>query len=801
MTNMLAQELRHSWRSLRRRKAYFLGCAATLALVLGANAAMFAVVSATMLRPLPFVARGEVVHLFSQPPDTTGVLQRNPLQQMEVPRLRERVRTLARLEGYFLFERVVTLDGEPAVTQGASVTTGLLPMMAAPIAQGRAFLESEAGPNNLVAVVSDRFWRETLGAAGVLGSSLVIDGQPHVIVGVLAPDFAVPFLDAQVFTPLYANPEPVRRAPPLSVQGVAEVAPGASLAQVRAELDVVNRELAAEFPRTHVGWALGAEPFREWQYGTLRAPLLMLIAATALVLLIACANVANLAAAQAVARSGELALRLALGASKRDLLRLHLAELLIVCGTGLVAGLLLAWAAVPALLAMNPGVARTVGPVRIDWRVQLFSAALAVLTALAASALPALRTMRGQMSTVIAAGGRRTTGSAVRLQRRLVSMEVALCVALLMACAAVVQGMRQLSRRGPGYEAGGVWTAQIRLPDAAYKTPEPRAAVVERLLERIRALPGVTAASTTQNAFLPGFSYQTLVNVKDRPTPDGQARTVQFRRISTDYFKVMRIRVRQGRDFTAGDVTGQPAVAIVSRRFAERLLPGGDPIGQVLVRANPPDVAVVGVVDDVFDVSMTEEPQPTLYLPWAQSNNSNIPVAFVVRTSVDPDSIAPAVRGVLREIDPTLPLRRVLPLEAFVRESTAPERFRTMVLGIVALLGLVLAAVGVCGVTYRGVLDRTREFAVRLALGSEPAAVVRLVMRESARDLALGAAGGLLGGAALCALLARSMQNIGSVDAANTGVAVGLIAVVGLAAACLPALRVLRVQPAEALRS
>jgi ABC-type antimicrobial peptide transport system permease subunit len=276
---------------------------------------------------------------------------------------------------------------------------------------------------------------------------------------------------------------------------------------------------------------------------------------------------------------------------------------------------------------------------------------------------------------------------------------------------------------------------------------------------------------------------------------------VQFRRVSTDYFKTMRIRILSGRAFAEGDVAGQPPVAIVSRRFAERLVPGVDPIGQVLVRNNPPPVTVVGVVDDVFDVSLTQAPEPTLYLPWAQNNNSNVPVAFVIRTAVDPVSIAPAVRGVLKGIDASLPLRRVQPLDVFVTESTAPERFRTMVLGIIAGLGLMLAAVGIAGVTYRGVVDRTREFAVRLALGSQPGAVVRLVVVESGRDLALGAIAGLAAGAALCVLLARSMENIGSVDAVNTAVATGLIATVGIAAACLPALRVLRVHPAEVLRS
>jgi len=799
-----ARELRHAWRSLLRRKAYFLACAGTLTLVLGANAAMFAVVSATMLRPMPFATAGEVVHLFSQPPGTTGALQRNPLQQMEVPRLRERVRTLARLEGYLLSERVITLNQEPAVAPTASVTTGLLAMMAAPVAQGRAFLPSEGQPGQFVAVISDRFWRDTLGGGSALGSVLVIDGQPHTIIGILAPGFAVPFMDAHILTPLYANPEPQPRAPPLSVQAVAELAPGATVAQVREELASINRQLAQEYPRTHTGWLLGVELAREWQYGSMRAPLLMLLAATAFVLLIACVNIANLTSAQAIARSGELALRLALGATKADVLRMHMAELLIICVSGLIPGLLLASAVVPALLAINPTVARALGPVEIDWRVQLFSGLVAMLMAIGASAGPAMRAMRGEVSASISASASRTTGSpsAVRLQRTLVSIEVALCVALMMAGAVVVQGLRNLSQRSPGYESAGVLTAQIRLPDAAYKAPELRAAVVARMLAQIRALPGVTAASTTQNAFVPGFSYQTQVHAKDRPTADRQPHTVQFRRVSTDYFKTMQIKVLHGRPFADGDVANEPQVALVSRQFAERLLPAGDPVGQILVRnaANAPPLTVVGVVDDVFDVSVTEAPEPTLYLPWAQNNNSTVPVAFVIRTAVDPASMAPAVRGVLKEIDRSLPLRRVQPMDAFVAESTAPERFRTMVLGLIAMLGLVLAAVGISGVTYRGVIDRNQEFAVRLALGSPPGEIVRLVLSESARDLALGAAAGLAAGAALCAVLRGSMANIGPVDALTTGVAIGLITVVGIAAACLPALRVLRVEPAQVLR-
>ena len=630
-----------------------------------------------------------------------------------------------------------------------------------------------------------------------------MDGQPHTIVGVLSPGFAVPFLDAQVFTPLVLDAEPKPRAPALTVVGLAELAPGVSIEQARDELTTIYGQFAQEFPRTHTYWTIGVQDAREWQYGSMRAPLMLLLAATAVVLLIACVNIGNLTSAQAVARSGEVSLRLALGASRADLLRLHLAELLIVCVAGLVPGLLLARAAVPALLAINPTIAQALGAVTIDWRVQAFSALLALVTAGLAAALPAARALRGDVSALLAATTIRSTGSPVtaRLQRTLVSVEVALCVALLIAGTVVIQGMRDLSRRGPGFEPSGVLTAQIRLPEAAYPSPELRAAVVKRLLDEIRALPGVVSVGITQNAFVPKFSYQTLVKVKDLPTPNDQPHTVQYRRVSPDYFRTMHIKTIGGRVFTDDDTADRPPVAIISRRFAETLMPGLDPVGRVLIRNNPPPVTIVGVVDDASDVTVAEQAEPTFYVAWSQNNAAGVPVAFVIRTAVDPSSLLPSVRETLKRIDASLPLRKGQPLEVFVSESTAPERFRAMVLSLLALLGLVLAAVGIAGVTYRSVIDRTRDFAVRLALGSAPGGVIRLVLGETCRDVALGAAVGLAGGVASSALLAGWLDNValdGRDDDRDRGRRSSRPWV--WPPRSLPALRVMRVDPAEVLR-
>src|SRR5688500_6771798 len=307
----------------------------------------------------------------------------------------------------------------------------------------------------------------------------------------------------------------------------------------------------------------------------------------------------------------------------------------------------------------------------------------------------------------------------------------------------------------------------------------------------------------TQNAFLPKFSYQTLIKLPDRQTPDDQPHTVQFRRISPDYFRTMSIKTIAGRGFTDADTSDRPPVAIISRRFAETLRPSVDPIGRQLLRNTLPRLTweIVGIVDDASDVTAAEQAEPTLYLPWAQNNNFGVPVALVIRTAVEPSSLTPAVREAVKRVDASLPLRKPQPLEVFVAESTAPERFRMFVLSIMAMLGLTLAAFGIAGVTYRSVIDRTREFAVRLALGSPPAAVVRLVLRESFRDLAVGVAAGVAAGIAACAVLARLLENIAAVDANVAGWPIAVIVVTALVAAWLPALHITRVRPATVLRN
>jgi predicted permease len=368
-----------------------------------------------------------------------------------------------------------------------------------------------------------------------------------------------------------------------------------------------------------------------------------------------------------------------------------------------------------------------------------------------------------------------------------------------MGGAVVVSGLRSLSRQHPGFDPSGVLTAQIRLPEPSYATPAARVSFVDRLLDSVRAIPGVEAASTTMNDFIPGFGYQTMFHVENRPSPDGQPYSTLFRRISPEYFRTMRIRELAGRTFSDQDTIDAPAVAVISRLLADQLFAGEEPVGRVIRRtaANSPPITIIGVVDDVYDVGYGQRPAATLYLPWSQSSNNGVPISLVIRTPMDPSSLVPAVRDALRQIDPALPLRRVQPLGAFLEESLAPERFRSTVLGVIVSLGLLLAALGV---TYRGVVDRTREFAIRLALGSERPGILRMVMAEALRDVAVGAVAGVAAGVLLCRVLGRVVEHVGSANAGTTAASVTVLMVAAFAAALVPAMRVLRVNPADALR-
>jgi predicted permease len=803
MLEIFRRDATHAMRGLRARPLYAAVTALTLALVVGAGSALLAVVDATLVRPLPFPDSGRLARLFTQPPGTTEVRDRNPLHSLDFVRFRRELQHAEAVEGLWARDRSLGGDGEPESVPAALVSPGLFRVLGAEPARGRVFTEEEDRADARVVVLSHGLWVRRYGAdPALVGRTIAIDREPHEVIGVMGPGFEPAYVESQLWTPLALHDGNLPSPKSTFVQNVVRLREGAAAEQLSAEVAARMAVLARETPSTHAGWTAHALSLRDAQFGAQRPALLILSAAVGVLALIACANLANLTLAQAASRRRERAVRVALGAGARDLLRLQALESLILAGAGTAAGLALAYAALPALLSLDPQTARVLGDVRMDARVALGAALLAGSVALLSGLLPAARELRQPPAATLGQGTRGGTGSPFegRLRRALVSAEAALAVVLVAAGALLLSGFSGLARQHPGFDPSGVLTAQLRLPASEYATEAARAAQVRRMVEQLRAAPGVADAAVTLNRFRPGFFFVTLVEIEGRPTPEGQPHTVQFRRVTPGYFRTLRIPLLEGRDFGEQDDGGAPRVAVVSQRFARRFWPGESPLGRKVLRANAWH-EVIGVVGDVSDVGYAQPPEATIYVAYSQQNVAVAPAGLVVRAAQgDAAALAPTVRAAVRAVDPAQPVGHLVPLEAFMADSLGAHRFRSTLLLGFAGLGLALAVLGVYGVTARAVQERTREVGVRLALGAAPGAVWRLVVGQAMRAVFLGVlAGALLAGAAGLTLV-RTLPGMEHARSASVLPAVLVLVLTAFAAAAIPARRAAGVSPVQALR-
>jgi len=792
-------ELRQAARALWNRRAYAAAGIATLALVIGVNAALFAAINATLFRPVPLKSGNRTVSIYLMPPGLSDPKYRNPLHAIDLVRLRERSRTLTHFAAFTTADRVLASGGEPAVVNTVPVSAEMLRLAAEGPILGRLFTDDEDTRKEQLIVLSYGAWQRRFGGdAAIVGRSVQLDGDPYTIIGVMPRGFPPPFLAAELWTPLgITHSAPVNEARTYIVT-IAQLAGGSTLQQADAEIRALVADLARELPRTHQGWTGGVITFRDWQYGGFRAPLFVLFLAVIVLLLIASSNIASLTLAHVTARSGELALRRAIGATRWDLARLVLAEITIMNAIGAAFAVVLGTWFLPALLAIAPETTRVLGEVRMDWRVALYAMGCAVMASIGAGVVPAIT---ASDSAPINASATRSTGSRDRQRWRavLLATQTALCVALLVVGGLLVRALVRTSGIGPGYDPGRVLTAQLQLPPSRYANGPERVAAMERIMERLAVIPGVVDAGATMNRFTPGFSYQTLVEIDGQRTPDGSGHTVQFRRVSASYFKTMRIRVLSGRAFAAQDSLSTPAVAIVSRSFAERFWPGGDPIGRRIQRGTVMAM-VVGVVDDVSDVDLLQSPEPTLYAAWTQTANVAFPMGLVLRTAGEPQDIAQALRAAITSVDPMLALDRIQTLETFLADSLAPQKFRTTLMLGLAFVGLMLGAIGIAGVTARTIAERMPEFGVRLALGCDSTSLWCSAVAAQLRVVVCGAAGGLALAIIAGRLLASILPETSGLDASVLFGSIGLLLLTAAVSAAIPASRVLRVNPLAVLR-
>lgn len=821
-----AQDVRHALRLLRRDPAFTFAVLATLALGIGLNTAIFSVAYGVLWRPLPYADPDRLVIVPAVQQTDAGIKTFWTWPPRSYDALRARVSTLDNLAAYSSIDAQLTGRGEPLQINALDVSANFFTTLGVSPVRGRAFLTGAAAPDDdRSAIVSDRLWRTSLNAdPAIVGQSILIDGVPRTVVGVLPPDFsfrpvirigALP--EADIFLPNRWAGDTGKDAF-LFLLGRLE--PGMTLAQAEAELTaLVNDASIAPAGALEVAGRIApnvrtvARPVRLQAYGTesVRPLLLILLGAVSFVLLIACVNVANLQMARLTARRGELAARIALGAGRRRLVRQLLTEAVVLSLLGAALGVLLAHIAIRVTLPLVPQFALPrVGGIVIDARVLAFCLGLSLVSSLLIGLVPALRVSGAASGDRLAlhAGGARTTSDShgERLRTLLVAAQIAMTLVLLIGAGLLVHSFVRLTSVSPGFALGGrdgvVQTVKVTLPERGYDNPERIQAFARGVLDRIQYLPGVKSASVINSAPFGMMFIRDEFEIEGQPKPTLDAGRPK---IDADYFKTMGIPLLAGREFTAQDTKTAPTVAIVSERIVREYFPGGpDAALGRRVRFNERGewLTVVGVVADIRQMGLDQDVQPMLYVPFQQEREAFVLrfVSFVARTD-SPASVVEGIRAEIRRVAPDLPIVSTLTMNDAVAASVAPPRFRTLLLALFAITATLIATCGIYGLMAYAVTQRRREIGVRMALGAERGDVRRLVLARALRIVVAGVIVGLAGAVGVTRVLQAFLFGITPTDPIAFAIVTLLLMAVGLIAAWLPARRATRIDPCAALRA
>jgi putative ABC transport system permease protein len=805
----LGRDAAHAARALRRDAAFTVAVVATMALGIGACAAIFSVVDAVLLRPLPYPQPEQLVVLKHTNPPRFPELVVLPGPFLEWQRQAKSFEGLAAVRTLSY-----NLGGgaQPERVAAARLTANTLSVLRVRPALGRDFLPEEDTPGKgNVAILGHGFWQRHFGGrADALGATITLDGQPFVVVGVMPRGFAI---DAplDLFVPAaYAPDDPqLRRSLGVNaLEVIGRLAPGVTLAQARAEMALIAGRAATPAPAGGGHWSAKVTPMLEARVGSARPVLLSLLGAVGFLLLIACVNVANLLLARASARRQELAVRAALGAGPGRIVRQLLTESLLLSLAGGLLGLLLAHAGTGALVALAPGDLPRAADIAVDARAAAFAFALALLAGVGFGLAPAWGATRLRLRDALTGSGRRAgeSGGRRRLRRALVVAEVAIALVLLAGAGLLIRSVAGLGQAARGFEPRDAVTFGVSLPNGEYGTDPQRASFAERATQRLAALPGVTAAGASQA--LP-FSIDLNIvyfAVADRPLPAEWPTTYVFE-VTPGYFAAMGIPLRRGRLFDARDREGNARVGIINETVARRYFPGEDPIGRRVGSPDrPPETwsEIVGVVADVKDGRVyglnggDGAAVLQAYVPFAQ--NPYDALSFVVRGAGDA-GLPAAIRAAIADVDRDQPITAIRPLAELAAEPVARQRFAMFLFAVFSGAALLLAAVGIYGVMATSVAQRTGELAIRVALGARPGQVRRLVLAEGARLYAIGVAVGLLGALLLTRSLTALLYGVTPQDPLTLGGATLVLALVAALACLLPALRATRVDPMRALRA
>jgi len=800
----LIQDLRYAVRSLLRSPGFALVAVLTLALGIGADTAVYSLVHRLLFDPVPFLDHRGLVSIWQVGPRGND---HNEFTAADFRSVREEARSFTHLAGHVGWNANLTGAGvEPERLHGFLVsgdwfaTLGMRPLL------GRTVGTADDVPgSDHVLVLSYGVWQRRFGGeSSVVGRTVTVNGVPRTIVGVMPPGARYP-APADVWAPLALTPAQWANRQSHYLLATGRLRDGVAPAAARAEVAAIAARLAAIYPRTNTGWGANAQPFVRDATRTLQPILLVLFAAVSFVLLIACVNVANLMVARGAGREREVAIRAALGAARRRLVRQLMTESLVVGLLGGLFGVAAATWGAGTLVAMVPAANRQwilgLEQVRVDTPVLIFALVLSMLTVVLFGVAPALRAARPDLAGALR-GERSSAGvERNRLRRGLVALEMGLALVLLVGAGLMVRTARVLASRELGLETDRAAVASLQLPSAKY----PNASVVrgwyDALVERVRSLPGVTAAGLTSTLPLCQCNDTYGFEIAGAPAfPPGEEPDVGWRAVTPDYFPALGTRVLRGRGFLATDDSAAPLVAVVTQALARRWLGGENVLGRrLLITGDSVPSEIVGVMADVRHDGPARDAPPELYVPFAQ--HPQRAMTLVARASGHPAALLPSLRGAVHALDPDQPVYDEATMASVAAAVVGPQRLVLQLLTALALLALTLAAVGIYGVIAELVAERTREIGIRVALGGDSSSVVALVMRQGLAPALVGLAAGLVGAAALTSAMTRLLVGVHAVDPLTYGAAGAVLLGVAAAACFIPARRATKVDPLVALRS
>ncbi|HYP26940.1 MAG TPA: ABC transporter permease [Blastocatellia bacterium] len=824
MENLL-QDIRYALRVLAKKPGFTIVALLTIAIGIGANTAIFSVLNAILLRPLPYADSERLVVLW----DNFMVLDmvRIGAKPAELLDYQNENQVFDSVAGFNNVQFSLTGTGAAEHIIGSRVSPNLFSMLGAVPSLGRGFVGDDTQPGrDSIAILSHELWKRRFSSdEGVIGKSILLNGDSYNIVGVMPEGFQFPHQSfpfgerADIWMPLALNPEEVTtRGGFHNILVLAKLKPGVTVEQAQLNMDRVAQQLQEKYPNSYLGpggadggWKITVFSLHEEIVGKIRKSLLILLAAVGFVLLIVCVNIANLQLGRLTARQKEIAIRLAVGANRGRLVKQLVVESLVLAILGGMLGLVLAYWGISILVAMKPANVPRITEIGIDWRILLFTFGISILTGLIFGLAPSLQASKPQITETLREGGRTSNAGVGHPQIRnlFVVAQIAIALVLLIGAGLMIKGFNRLRSVDPGYKTERVLLADVSLRGPNYEEGRQRAAFYQKVLQQTQEIPGLQSAGLVSIPPLNRDSFQAPFSVEGRPfDPTGVPTLADFRVVSPGYFSTMNIPLIQGRDISEQDTEDAPGVAIISQMTAQSFFQNEDPIGKRIKMGAPmsrrPWLTIVGIVGTIRQDGLSIEPRSEIYMAYLQNPGRDLfsVMTVAMRSSTkDPTALTPYLRDAVGSVDKDVPLSNVTTMEEVLTNSISRERFNTLLMTMLAISALVLASVGIYGVMAFLVTQRTHEIGVRMALGANPRDIFKLVVVRSMLLVLLGLAIGVVAALALTQVMVSLLYGVTATDPMTILSAAVLLAVVAFLASFIPALRATRVDPLIALRN